>query len=165
MKKILSIAVFTTFCACFCVYGQRNAQTKVAGNYSYTVSCLGTELDGSQTLEVWGYGRNRFDAAEQAKKNAVYAVLFDGIRDGREGCEVKPLLTGVNAREKHQNYFNQFFADKGEYLNYVSLRDERIDNKFTREKKGAKHGNTRSVIVRVLRPQLEQKLISDNILK
>jgi len=161
MKKILIISIFATslfFLSC-------NPQKKIAGNYSYGIQCLGTELDGSHTMKAWGNGRNRFDAAEQAKKNAVYAVIFDGIREGHGGCDVRPLVNEVNAKEKYEDYFNKFFADKGEYLKYVSLKDERIDHKGTREKKGSVDGNTRSVIVRVLKPQLKQKLIDDNIIK
>ena len=45
------------------------------------IECLGVEGDGSQTLRVTGTGRNITDAKEQAKKDAVMAVIFDGIRD------------------------------------------------------------------------------------
>jgi hypothetical protein len=162
MKKITLIAsvlmIILMLASC-------NPQKKIAGNYTYTIRCLGVELDGSQTVEAWGTGRYRFDATEQALKNAVYAVIFDGIRDGVEGCEVKPLLTEVNAKEKYEAYFNKFFADKGEFYKYISWKDERIGHKFLREKKGATEGTTRSVVVRVLRPQLKEKLIQDNILK
>ena len=163
MKKILISIIVVGLLLPSCRI--KDPQRRIAGNYTFTISCLGTELDGSQTVESWGYGRYRIDAAEQAKKNAVYAVIFDGLKDGREGCEVRPLVNEVNAKEKYEAYFNKFFADKGEYLNYVSLRDERLGDKITRDKKGATHGTTRSMIVRVLRPQLKQKLIDDNILK
>ena len=43
---------------------------------SEQTECISVEQDGSQTLRVWGKGRNRVDAVEQAKKNAVYEVLF-----------------------------------------------------------------------------------------
>lgn len=69
---------------------------------------MGVELDGSQTLRVLGYGRNRSDAKEQAMKNAVWAVVFDGIREGVSGCNMRPLVTEVNARERYEDYFNVF---------------------------------------------------------
>ena len=37
-----------------------------------SVECLNVELDGSITVRVTGFGRNRLDAKEQARKNAVY---------------------------------------------------------------------------------------------
>ena len=75
-----------------------------------SIKCMGVELDGSQTLRVQGYGRNRSDAKEQAMKNAVWAVIFDGIRNGAEGGNIRPLVTEVNAKERYEDYFNLFFV-------------------------------------------------------
>lgn len=140
-------------------------QKKIAGNYSYKTECLGAELDGSQTLKAWGNGRNRFDAIEQAKKNAVRDVLFNGIYEGKQECERKPVVTEVNAQEKHEAYFNNFFSDKGEFKNYVSLKDERIGQKIARDRKGARQSVTHGVVVRVLRSELKMKMIEDGIIK
>lgn len=130
--------------------------------YNYETECLGIEHDGSQTLRVWANGRNRSDALEQGRKNAVYEVLFTGVKKGNGGCESKPLLIEVNAREKYQYYFNPFFKDKGEYLKYVSMEDSRVGTK-KREKRReqVKFG----VTVRVLREELKNKLIEDKIIK
>lgn len=126
-----------------------------------TVRCLGVELDGSQTLRVVGYGRNRADAKEQAMKNAVWAVIFDGIREGAEGCNMKPLVTEVNAKERYEDYFNIFFADNGEYKKYVSLRD-------TKHRSGGKVKNklgySYDLTVRVLRAELKARLKADNLI-
>lgn len=126
-----------------------------------SIKCLGVELDGSQTLRVQGYGRNRSDAKEQAMKNAVWAVIFDGIRDGVEGCNQRPLLTEVNAKERYEDYFNLFFADEGPYKEYVSLRD-------TKKRSGGrskdKVGYAYELTIRVLRPQLKARLKADNLI-
>ena len=65
------------------VSAQRNSNI---GFYIIEPECLGVELDGSVTLRSWGTGRNRIDAVDQAKKNAVYHVLFKGIRKGNPEC-------------------------------------------------------------------------------
>lgn len=126
-----------------------------------SIKCLGVELDGSQTLRVQGYGRNRSDAKEQAMKNAVWAVIFDGVRDGVEGCNQRPLLTEVNAKERYEDYFNLFFADEGPYKEYVSLRD-------TKKRSGGrskdKVGYAYELTIRVLRPQLKARLKADNLI-
>ncbi|MBK6626777.1 MAG: hypothetical protein IPJ87_14875 [Flavobacteriales bacterium] len=142
-----------------------SAQERVAGHYTYRCRCIGVELDGSQTILAWGQGRNRFDAVEQAQKNAVNEVLFNGIREGQPGCEQRPLLFEVNAREKYEDYFNTFFADDGPYKKFVSLKDERIGQKYHRNKKKAEETKTVEQAVRVLRAELKQKLITDGILK
>lgn len=139
-------------------------QTKIAGNYSYTTQCVGVEGDGTQTLKVWGSGRNRSDAFEQACKNAVYDVLFKGIRDGKSECEMLPLVPELNARKKYESYFNKFFTDGGEYKKYISMADEHTKYKGEREKKEGTGSDTYSAIVIVKRPQLKEKLIQDGIL-
>jgi hypothetical protein len=136
-----------------------------SGSYTNPISCLGVEGDGSQTLESWGSGRNRFDAVEQAKKNAINEVLFKGILNGKGDCQRRPLVPEVNAREKYSAYFNAFFADGGEYLNFITLQDERIDDKIGRGKQKGTRDVTNRVVVRVLRPDLEQKLRKDGIIK
>lgn len=142
-----------------------SSQKNISGNYSFKTECIGIEMDGSQTLKSWGNGRNRSDAVEQAKKKAVNDVLFQGVLEGRQGCEKRPLVPEVNARQNYDVYFNQFFTDNGEYLKYVSMKDERISEKIFRDKKGGEGNVTYGVVVRVLRSQLQLKLIKDGILK
>lgn len=141
-----------------------NPQKKTAGNYTYKTECLGIEMDGSQTVQAWGNGRNRFDACEQAKKNAVADVLFKGINEGKMDCEKHPILSEPNARQKNEDYFNKFFADGGEYNNYVSLKDERLEQKILRSRKGGRKSVTHGFVVRIDRAGLKQKMIGDGIL-
>lgn len=138
---------------------------KISGNYTYKTECLGLELDGSQTVKAWGNGRNRFDAVEQAKKNAINDALFNGIYEGKQDCEKRPIVSEVNARQKHENYFNNFFVDGGEYKNFISLKDERIFQKINRDRKGARESITHGFAIRVLRSELKQKMIQDGIIK
>lgn len=141
------------------------AQKKTAGYYTYKTECLGVELDGSQTLKAWGNGRNRADAVEQAKKNAMRDVIFKGIHDGKQECNQKPLIFELNAEEKYEDYFNVFFADGGAFKDFVSLRDERIGDKFSRDRKKTSESVTNGLVVRILRSELKKKLIQDGIIK
>ena len=133
-----------------------------APNYGLQVECLGVEMDGSQTLRSLGTGRNKRDAVEQAKKNAVAAVLFNGIRGGQAGCDMRPLVPEVNAREKYAEYFNIFFADGGEYLNYVSMADRRL---HSNQSTTTKLQRSFRITVRVLRSELKARLLADGVLK
>lgn len=142
-----------------------NPQKKIAGNYTYKTECLGVELDGSQTVKAWGNGRNRGDAIEQAKKNAVRDVLFNGIYEGKDDCKKQPVVSEVNAEEKYEDYFNDFFKDGGEFLNYVLLKDERIDQKIMRDRKGARQSVTHGIVLRILRNDLKRKMTKDKIIK
>lgn len=154
-KKIL----FSAILACLVAIAMQ-AQTPTVYDRS-SIKCIGTELDGSQTLRVLGYGRNRNDAKEQAMKNAVWAVIFDGIRDGVDGCNLRPLVTEVNARERYEDYFNTFFSDKGEYKKYVSLRDTKTRSAG---RKKDKVGYSYEMTIRVLRSELKSRLKADNVI-
>lgn len=145
---------------CFMLFGSCRT-TKTTAYMSYDIQCLGVEGDGSQTLVTWGEGKNKKDAEEQAMKNAVYDVIFKGIHAGSSECNQVPLVNTPNARQKFEDFFNNFFADGGPYLNYVSLADQRRGSK---DKEQYQYGEKRSVTVRVLRPQLKEKLKSEGII-
>ncbi len=153
---VLSPMLFTTGC---------KTPTKVSDTYAYTTfetECLGVELDGSQTLRAWGKGKNKSDAIEQAKKNAVRDVIFKGIDAGSGECNHKPLILEVNAQEKYERYFNNFFRDGGEYLKFVNMKDEKSTSRI---KSSDANQENFGVVVRVLRYELRQQLIKDNIIK
>lgn len=130
--------------------------------YSFETECLGTELDGSQTVRAWGAGSNKADAVEQARKNALRDVIFKGVTAGSSGCSSRPLILEVNAQEKYEFYFNKFFADGGEYEKYATSEDE---NKTSRIKAKNSTQTNYGVVVRVKRAELRQHLIDDNIIK
>jgi hypothetical protein len=162
MKKIYYLTFCMGLAAALCGCSPRN---KIAGNYNYKTECMGSEHDGSITVKAWGNGRSTSDALEQAKKNAVYDVVFKGIVEGQGTCSRIPLLPAGNARIKNESYFNSFFRDGGEFLNYVSLQDERYSDKWNRDGKGARQSITYGIILRIQRSELKEKLISDGILK
>jgi hypothetical protein len=132
-----------------------------AGAFAQETECISKEMDGSLTLRVWGTGRNKTDALEQAKKQAVYDVLFKGVTRGNTDYNMRPIMTEVNARQRYQDYFDIFFMDRGEYRKYISMEDKRAGSTRTRR-------NYRDVTVgttvRVLVPQLRARLKEDGLL-
>ena len=140
------------------------AKKEVAGNYSYRTECLGSEMDGSVTVKAWGNGRNRSDAIEQARKNAVYDVIFKGITEGVGGCNFRPVVGEVNARQKYEGYFDTFFRDKGPFQKFVTTQDEQSSARFRREHSESRHGSTYGVVLRIKRADIREKLINDGII-
>lgn len=165
MKKIIVLTSIFAF-AITTSYGQVH-QKKIAGEYvtSMETECMGVELDGSQTLKVYGYGNSKNDAVEQAKKNAVRDVLFKGIIKGKNECNQKPVLNEVNCQEKHEDYFNAFFADGGKFLQFISMNDMPI-TLFSpgKNRKTALQGVTYGLTVIVKRSELKKAMIADGIL-
>ena len=156
MKKYFIVALLLSLTCGVC-----HAQRQNSGVKEFEAECLGVEGDGSQTIRAYGFGKDKDDAVEQAQKNAVYAVIFKGITKG-SGCNMKPLLTEVNAREKYEDYFDKFFKDDGPFEDFVSMADERM---FGREDTRNALGRRYAVVVRVLRSELRMKLKEDGILK
>jgi len=120
MKKILfviAIALLTAGCRTVSTY------------YETEPRCMGIDANGQQRIMAFGKGRNSVDARYQAKKNAVSAVIFDGVRAGegvgQGGCDPKPLITEQNAREKYDVFFAKFFGPKGDYYKFVTYKKTR----------------------------------------
>lgn len=146
-------------------FAQKSKQKKTAGFYDYETECLGVEGDGSQTVRSHGKGRNREDAIEQAKKNAVKDVLFKGITKGSSECNTKPLLFNPNAREKFEDYFNGFFADGGPYKEFITGEDG--SDMHSEVRKGRSQAGSQEnygVVVRVQRAKLKERMIQDKII-
>lgn len=154
------VSLFTVF---LLVLSCSKKSIDVSAHYDYPVRCIGVELDGSVTLESFGKGRNYFDASEQAKKNAVHAVVFKGVKEGNGGCDRNPLLLTASAQSIYQDFFANFFKDGGAYKDFVSLKDERISNKRNRSARKSNQMQQRLVIVRVDRLALKKMLDNKNI--
>ncbi len=135
--------------------------------YDYKSKVVGTELDGSYTIQAWGRARNAADAYVQASKQAVYDVIFTEIQfvSGQAPSSsgvLKPLIYEVNARQKYEDFFNAFFADGGEYKKYSSMKEKRD---FSTRYQKTDSQTTARVNVCVFRSKLRQRLIDEGIIK
>ena len=163
MKKLIVLSGAFAFTATLS-FGQIH-QKKIAGNYSYESECMGTELDGSQTIKCYGYGNSKNDAVEQAKKNAVRDVLFKGIVKGKPECSPKPILNEANIQEKQEDYFSAFFADGGPYTKFISMNDMAITLfSPSKDRKTSTEGVSYGLTIIVKRSELKKQMIADKIL-
>jgi hypothetical protein len=151
------------FCWLACWHEQSQAQTE--GNYSFEIECMESELDGSITVKSWGNGKDFADAKDQAQKNAVDCVLFKGISDGKPGCPLSPMIQQPGVRERNKAYFAEFFKDGSGYTKFVSSKDEQKNGRKRKGKKEAIESVSYCFVVRVDVLGLENKLISDGIIK
>ncbi|MBN1185008.1 MAG: hypothetical protein JXB49_22170 [Bacteroidales bacterium] len=157
MKKgFLIFCVFSFIFLSLFVQAQTKREKKIAGyiDSNYEVECLGTGLQGSQLIKIWGYGKSPEDAMIQAKRNAVHAVIFKGIVAG-QGCMKRPLLNEPGAEQAHEDYFKLFFSPAGKYLNFVSLSGEGVQERIKIDKKTYKVAINVSVMHSALRQELE----------
>lgn len=151
----VAVAVTTLLTGC------KSKEVTTAAFHSYTTECMGKSMDGSQTLRVWASGRNKTDAIEQAKKKAVYDVVFTGIQAGSGECNAYPVMDEANARKKYEDYFDLFFADGGAYSKYVSVTNHK---KSAMQRHYGDGSQTFGIIVTVNRSALRKRFESDNII-
>ncbi len=140
------------------------ATEKSQAYYDYKSKIIASELDGSYTIRAWGRARYAADAYEQARKQALRDIIFNGVESSTSTVQpLKPLIFEVNAEEKYETYFNEFFKYGGEYTNYSStIKQKRIgSSKFAKNEVQC----IAEVTVSVDRQKLKEKLQKDGILK
>lgn len=156
-QKIINLSIAFVFIFSLSVNAQNKKQKKMAGYLitNYEVECMGTGMDGTQLVKIWGFGNKPDKASYQAKKNAVHAIMFKGILGGKPGCMQRPLITDPAAREKHSDYFDLFFADGGRYLQFVSETGDGTMDRIKVSKNQYKVGVVVSISHSALRKELE----------
>lgn len=153
-KLIFSICLIFVFgCA---------PQRQMSTYYKYETECLGIGFEGTQTIIAYGTGINGKEAISQSLKNGMTDLLFKGIISNNTECNLKPIVPEVNAKDKYENYFNNFFKPDGDYLKYIA---------GTSSKKWPtnvnKNGSPRvmyKTTFHILRSELKRKLVEDNII-
>jgi hypothetical protein len=162
MKKIIGLLILIPVIFLQTAAGQTNQQRKAAGFVigNYEVECMGTGMDGTQLVKVWGFGKKPEDAIYQARKNAVHAVIFKGILTGEPGCMQRPLVTKPGAEVQHADFFNNFFSDGGSYLRFVSQSGDGTVDRIKIDKRTYKVG----VVVSVMHAQLRRELETAGII-
>ena len=95
----------------------QNKQTKNASYYEYKTECLEDKLDGSFIFMAWGAGSSKSEAIDQAKRNIINDILFNGVNI--TNCHITPLILEVQADVKYKSYVAKFFKD--DYKNYLSV--------------------------------------------
>lgn len=155
--KTLRFTILLAFVLFISSEGFSQKKNNPAAFYNYEVECMGTGMDGTQLIKVWGYGKKPNAAVENAKKAAVQAVMFKGILNGKPGCMMRPLITEAGAEQQYQDYFNAFFKPGGKYLNFVSVSSDGSIDPKDRLKVGSQYkiGVLVSVSHAALRKELE----------
>lgn len=151
---IVGAAILVTSC---------NAQKHTTqAYYSHKCEYLNHELDGSITVRAYGQGRNRVDARVQARKNAVYQVIFEGVNVPNNPSLSRPLVYEKNAYEKYMHIFKYFFEDDGEYEYFIHKHDKRAN---TNEKSWGGVQMKVATTITIEREELKAFLIEQQIIK
>ena len=130
--------------------------------YDSPSQVLSANYDGSYVIRTQVRARNAAIAFTDAQRKAMQEVIFDGVKSANNSVsDLKPLCFDKNAREKHEDYFNAFFRDNGEWENYANLQDKRTTT--TRYQRDGRQ-MIETVTVTILRAELKKKLQEDRII-
>ena len=160
MKKILLLVV-----ACLTIFSidgysqkrkkkQANEETK-QWRYELSPESLGTQ--NSKVIRVWSYSKDVNVAREQATKNAVHGVVFQGVQADKEKriTAVLPLVKSIAVKNQYSAFFEDFFSEGGDYRRFVNTTN--VSDKIRKiEKKMYKVGVVVNVDYSALRTFLEE---------
>jgi len=166
MKKIF-LLVFTILLSTLSysqVFSKRKAN-KDTQQWRYEVACIGEGKGTNYTVKVFSFSKKPKVAIEQSKKNAVHAIIFQGVNAG-PCISQKPLVTNPNIEEEKKDFFKSFFATGGKYMKFVTASNNgriRPGDVSKISKKEYKIGVIVSVDVQGLKRDLESAGILQNI--
>ena len=145
---------------------KRKIADRETAKWNYSIECQGESNAGTYTLKVYSILMDERLATVQAQKNAVHAVIFQGVGAQGRKCTEKPALArSVNLETEEEDFFKQFFAsvkrnDPNNFAKYVNIIDEVTDRQKLGKKK-FRIGTLVTVNVALLRKKLEK----ENIIK
>jgi len=160
------IAILLLILTCIVSNAQKRSERRAMYNsqFNYEVSCLGVGQDGTKAIKVWGYANKADDAAFEAKRNAVAAVIFRGVPGGN-GAAPTPAILAIDGYEKNADFFDEFFKAGGMYLSFINLTTDGVPSGEDRIKMshGFKVAISASVNYDGLRKYLEEKGIAKRL--
>lgn len=77
-------------------------------------------------MKVWTYAKKADKAIAQAPKNAVHGIIFKGYAANPEARVPgrRAMVTDYAVEQEFADYFEEFFADGGRYMRFVSLGEQ-----------------------------------------
>ena len=125
---------------------------------NYQTECISTDNDGYITIRIWDTKKGEKYSAENARKDAIHALLFSGVSGGSGCASQPPILNNGKEQESFKSIKNSFFRRSGKwsYFTRSAVSDDVLPNSL---------GDSKSKVYKVsvakdrLRRYLEEKKI------
>ena len=142
------------------LFSQTNSNRRVTEertrNWQYESKCFESGGAGSSYLiEVTSYVGDVRLALNQAKKNAIHAVLFKGVTGNTLGCTAKEPLIKNGVYNDNFEYFEDFFYNTRQYNQYATVPSGTAESSEKLKRKMYRVTYAISVNVDELRKKLE----------
>ena len=148
------------------LFSQTNSNRKVTEertrNWQYESECFESGGAGSSYLiQVTSYVGDVRLALNQAKKNAIHAVLFKGVAGNDIGCTAKEPLIKNGVYNDNFEYFEDFFYNTRQYNQYATSPSGSAESTEKLKRKM----NRVTFIISVNVDELRKKLEYDKIIE
>ena len=131
--------------------------------WRYEIEAQAEGKDGTYVVKVWSYSKKKDVAIEQAKKNAVHGIVFQGFAGSGRVSGQPPIASSPGIEIEKADFFKSFFADGGPYLKYVSVSNDGSIAPEDRLKVGKEYKI--GVVVSVRKDMLKKDLQAQGIIK
>jgi hypothetical protein len=159
MKKYLLPLLAVVMCLAGCRAVRQKKADKDTTQFRYEIECGGNAIQGTYLVKVWTYSKTASVAENQCRKNAIHGVIFKGYGGGQGCVSQRPMANQPGIENQYKDYFDQFFANGGEFQKYASMMEGTTEIvKVGREYKVG-------VIVSVRKDDLRKALEAAGILK
>jgi hypothetical protein len=146
------------------LFGQaRKKADEDTENWRYEIEGQAEGKDGSYVVKVWSYSKKKDVAIEQAKKNAVHGIIFQGFTGAGKVSSQPPIARTPGLEIEKADFFKTFFADNGPYMKYVSVTNDGSIDPNDRLKVGKEYKI--GVLVSVKKDLLKKDLQAQGIIK
>lgn len=160
MKLLVLVALLATNTAFASVKSKQKKADKQTAAWNYEIQTVAKNSNGNYLLKVWSYSKSTFVAEEQAKKNAIHAMVFQGAPANKDKriANLRPLLQDPAAEATHKEFFDEFFAETGEYKRFARMSNNGFADiiKYGKKDKKYRVGVVVMVETAALRKYLEQ---------
>jgi hypothetical protein len=161
MKRyIFLVAIIISMVSC-----KSKLKPRELGNYVYKTASV--DVRNTQILvTAWGKGMSDEEALAEAKRNAIYDILYKGILDGNPSVRFPAIFLKNNAEALNSSFNAQFFSKDGPYLQYASLYDKAISQSRSKKIRKASRVLNSAIEYQILvdRNKLIQDLKAQNLL-
>lgn len=155
MKNIKLFLLFIFLNNSLDLFSQNTSKDYFTTNYE--VQFVRTGVQGTELFKVFSYGRNDDQAINNAKSDAIKAMLFKGIPGS--GYQ-NPMISDLSVIEANKDFFNTLF-ETDQYKQYVSVSgDGTVEERYNIGRR-VKVG----VIVAVQKDNLRKLLESSGIIR
>ncbi len=101
----------------FCLMQTITLAQKALANYQ--TQCVRVETDGYATIKIWDTKKGVKYLPEQARKDAIHAILYAGIA-GTKGClSQESILIKSEEIEKFEAIEKEFFSANGTWAQFT----------------------------------------------